>query len=428
MKKTILLICWILLLISGELRAANSTETTIYLDVLTNEDEKQANDTVTSKTIRIHFRLNRTEIDRAYMDNSYTLDYVDRVFAENSIEAGDYIVITGRASPEGPYRNNQRLARERALALKNYILQQHPQISDEQIVILSGGEDWDGLIAMIEKEETMPYRWELRQILASNQNREAQKQLLKKLDGGKAYKYLLQHVLPQLRESVTGTIYYRKGGLFDKALVKTDTIELLRVDTVYMEVPVWIERDCPERKPFMMAVKTNLLYDALLLPNLAIEIPFGRNNRNWSVEMEGNWSWWNTNADSYHYHRIQMAGLELRHWMGDRTQRRPLTGWYAGIYGYGGTYDLRLFAKKDTDKGQLSDLSYSAGLSLGYAMPIARKWNLEFELAAGYFGGEYKKYNHSTCEDGTFPWLSTHKRNYFGLTKAKVSIVWVIGK
>lgn len=387
--------------------------------------------TFPSKTISIYYRVDCSEIDRNYMDNAETLNTIDRIFAGNKLEEGDFIAITGTASPEGGFDNNQRLARERALSLKKYIKQRYPQIADSQIIILPNGEDWEGLVGMIEKDGNIPQRSQLLKILNSNLSREKQKNAIKKINGGETYEYLRTHILPYLRGSATGTIYTAKK----ESLVRADTLEIPCPDTVFVTKEI-IRIDTvrsvltPQKtkKPVMVAIKTNLLYDALLLPNLAIEIPFGKNNRNWSVELKGNWSWWNTNANNYNYHRIQMAGVELRHWVGSRAHYRPLTGWYGGVYAYGGTYDIRLFARKDTDKGELSDLSYSAGVSAGYVMPIADRWNLEFGLAAGYLGGEYKKYKHSTCTQGTFPWLSTHRRNYFGLTKANVSIVWIIGR
>lgn len=210
--------------------------------------------------------------------------------------------------------------------------------------------------------------------------------------------------------------------------VVVHTVEVVRVDTVYVDRLVYLPSSVDavrQKNPFYISVKSNLLYDAVLLPNLSVEIPFGR-KRNWSVAIDGNWSWWNTGADDYNYHRIQMAGIELRRWFANRTGN-PLNGWYAGIYGYGGDYDIRLFADDNSDIGQQSPWSYSGGLTLGYALPVGRRFNLEFGLGAGFLGGTYKKYTVSDCEDGVFPLLSTHRRSYFGLTKASVSLVWLIG-
>lgn len=227
---------------------------------------------------------------------------------------------------------------------------------------------------------------------------------------------------------IVDTAHFKK----EESFTQIDTAEIFHSDTIFIEEDTTsINTEYSEmiiqkqKRPFVMAIKNNLIYDIALLPNLAIEIPLGH-NYNWSVGIEGNWSWWNTNADSYHYHRIQIAGIELRRWFRKNTNN-SLNGYFIGLYGYGGTYDIRLFTSKSSDKGQLSNWSYSGGLTFGYAMPIAKRFNLEFGLGVGYLGGKYYKYTAEACEECTFPWQSTHQRNYIGLTKANISLVWLIG-
>lgn len=379
------------------------------------------------QTVRIHYRVNRTVIERDYMSNAQSLDLLDSVFTVHQVEDIAYIVITGCASPEGPSRNNDRLAEQRAAALKNHIMAKYPGLYDDQIVTIPRGENWDGLEAMIKNDENVPYREELLKIISSNTPREEQKRRMAALGGGRAYKYLHENILPHLRGGVSSMIYFR-----DRVSERVDTVYIVRVDTVYLDRPVGglvggdgsgLGRN--GKKPFYIAIKTNLVYDAALLPNLAVEIPFGRNYQ-WSAAVEGDWSWWDTGANKYNYHRVQMVGAELRRWFWNRSGN-PLNGWYAGLYGFCGDYDIRLFADKNSDIGQQSLWSYSGGVSFGYAMPVARRLNLEFGLGAGYFGGKYKKYDVSDCQDGVFPVLSTHRRNYIGVTKVNVSLVWQIG-
>lgn len=377
------------------------------------------------RTIRIYYHVNRTEIDASYMGNDSTLNTVNQLFDNTTLKDGDFIVITGSASPEGPLKNNQRLAIERALALQNYITQKYPGIKENQFILLPDAEDWTGLKEMVEEDKQVPFREQLLDILNSNLNTETQKKRIRRLAKGETYRYLLKHILPYLRGSATSTIYLKED-------IPVEPEVIVRVDTVYVEREVLrIDTVCPEKeilKPprnFVIAVKNNLIYDAALLPNLAVELPFGP-NYNWSVAVEGNWSWWNTNADSYYFHRIQIAGLELRRWFWNKTGN-PLNGWFVGAYGYGGTYDVRLFTSKNSDEGQLSNWSYSGGLTFGYALPLAERLNLEVGLGVGYFGGKYYKYTVGACDECVFPWKSTHRRSYIGLTKANISLVWLIG-
>lgn len=434
-----LFFCGILFFVGQNKSFAEQTVKDFYTSSYEQELEarkKTSADTVDAKAIHIDYRANETVIDADYIANAYALSVIDDIFTNYVIDDKFRMEITGQASPEGERANNLRLAIERASALKNYILKRYPAVDSTQITTVSLGEDWDGLKELIEQDPKVPHRKELLALLNSNQTYGSKKSKMKRIGGGKTNEYLLEYILPYLRGSVTGTIFLNneKSYSLDQArehMIKiTDTVEVLRVDTIYIEGErligyldqEWKEK---EKRPFYIAVKNNLLYDLALLPNLSIEIPFGY-NYNWSVGIEGNWSWWDSGAEKYNYHRIQMAGLEVRRWFFNWTGN-PLNGWYAGIYGYGGTYDLRLFAKEKKDKGVLSNWSYSAGATVGYAMPIGKRFNLEFGIGLGYLGGKYHKYNVSECADDVFPRISTHQRHYFGLTKANVSLVWQIG-
>ena len=71
----------------------------------------------------------------------------------------------------------------------------------------------------------------------------------------------------------------------------------------------------------------------------------------------------------------------------------------------------------------MADFNYSVGVSYGYSAPIGRKLSLDMGLSFGYIGGEYTKYDH---EDGCYVWLDDMRRNYIGVTRAEVSLVWQI--
>lgn len=443
MKYFRLFILFVFGVITSVVSAANTAEDdSSFVDLVVNVSDGQM-DTSVMQTVRLHYRVSQTSIERDYMNNAQVFEALDRVFVDRKVTDIAYIVILGSASPEGSSRNNDRLAEQRAASLKKYIITNYPGLCDEQIVVIPRGENWDGLESLIEKDKNVPYRAELLRILRSGLAREEQKRQIAAVGGGRPYKYLQQHIMPQLRGGISSMIYFR-----DRPMAAPDTVKIVRVDTVLVEKKIYVQHESElsqgssatpgtpgssasplprskEKKTFYIAIKNNLLYDAALLPNLSVEMPFGREYK-WSAAIEGDWSWWNSGASKYNYHRIQMAGVEVRRWFWNRS-KNPLNGWYAGLYGYGGDYDIRLFAKKNSDVGQQSLLSYSAGLTFGYAMPIGRRLNLEFGAGIGYFGGEYKKYDVNDCREGVFPVLGIYRRNYFGLTKASVSLVWHIG-
>lgn len=168
------------------------------------------------------------------------------------------------------------------------------------------------------------------------------------------------------------------------------------------------------------ALKTNLLFDAAITPNIEVERWFGRSAR-FSLMAEAWMPWWSNSDDSKVYELFN-AGLEWRVWMhhDNGYYRRPLTGHFLGLYGSGGYYDLQ-----HTDNGHRGEF-YSAGLTYGYACRIARRFNLEFSVSAGYVGGPYKSYHPMPGTDYLVLNHSDHL-NYWGPTKAKISLVWLIG-
>lgn len=203
---------------------------------------------------------------------------------------------------------------------------------------------------------------------------------------------------------------------------KPDTV--YKTDTVYITTTQYIhtEKLPKTRAPLYLAIKTNLLYDALLLPNLAVEWYMGKQ---WSLMLEGNWSWWTFDRpiQNWWYHRIQTGGVELRRWF---KSPYPLHGHALGVYSMIGNYDVRFFAEDEYTKGYLSNLSWSAGLSYTYSLPIARKLNLEFGLAIGYVGGRYYKYNYCMTHKH-WAQQGVYNRKYIGPTRVGVSLVWLLG-
>ena len=206
------------------------------------------------------------------------------------------------------------------------------------------------------------------------------------------------------------------------------------VDTVYIDPPKPVEAVEPEPvmddavieeerqivikeyKPFHMAFKTNLLYDAALVPNIGIEFHLGRR---WSLGGDWMYAWWKQDQKKRSW-RCYGGELELRKYFGRKSAERPLSGHHFGLYFQGATYDISVGGK-----GNLSKLSYGAGLEYGYSLPVSRSLNIDFGIGGGYFGGKYDVYEHSGSRN---EWISSNKRHWFGPTKLEISLVWIIGR
>lgn len=179
------------------------------------------------------------------------------------------------------------------------------------------------------------------------------------------------------------------------------------------------ERKAP-RRPFI-ALKTNLLFDLALMPNIEAEVPIG--NR-WSVNGELMFPWWLFEGDKYCL-QILSGGLEGRYWLGsrkNRDHRKVLIGHFLGLYAGGGKYDLQW-----NRNGYQGEFFIAAGISYGYNMPIARNLNLEFSLGIGLLRTDYEHY-HARDNYQTLLWQNNGRYTWIGPTKAKISLVWMLNR
>ena len=172
-----------------------------------------------------------------------------------------------------------------------------------------------------------------------------------------------------------------------------------------------------ELKPFYMGVKTNLLYDLALIPNVGVEFALGKR-----FSVVGNWmySWWKSDKVAW-YWRTYGGDLAVRWWFGKVAKEKPLQGHHIGPYGQIITYDFEL-----GKKGFLADKwSWSAGLEYGYSWPVGRRLNIDCTIGAGYHTGDFYEY---LPIDGHYVWQATKRRQYIGPTKLEVSLVWLLGR
>ncbi len=167
-----------------------------------------------------------------------------------------------------------------------------------------------------------------------------------------------------------------------------------------------------------MALSTNMLYDCLLVPNIGIRTSFaGR----YTVAADWMATW--LNDSRHHYYRIYGGDLDLSYRIGgaDRTTN-PFAGHHIGVYASIVYYDLQ---RGVSHRGVMSaKYNYAAGLSYTWSLPVARRFNIDFSIGIGYMWGKFKR--HTPIDDHDV-WLSTHRRSWFGPTRASVSLVWLIG-
>ena len=201
--------------------------------------------------------------------------------------------------------------------------------------------------------------------------------------------------------------------------IETDTLTFLQSGKTMYPQRNPVAASC-RRRP-LLALKTNLLFDAALMPNVEIEVPVGKR---WSVNGEYAFPWWQFDRGKYCM-QVLMGGLEGRYWLGSRKSREDrevLTGHFLGLYAGGGKYDLQW-----GEKGYQGEFFIAAGVSYGWATRIARHLHLEFNIGIGLLRMDYRHY-HARDNYQTLLWQENGKYTWFGPTKAKISLVWLLNR
>lgn len=382
-------------------------------------------------SIRIYFHQGKIGIDTCLYDNGQRLHQIYQRFStdrpdSSSSTAISKIVVIGGASPEGSIRLNRWLSEQRAQRLFDYVCHHYYPLPNTLRTSVFLGRDWKGLYRLAEDDVNIPYREEtletLRGIISEvdkGGSGENEMQVLRRLRAGASYNYMYRNLFPRLRSSVLH-VYYKDAR---KPLPPLDKFHIYKPEFPSLPVPgithlnTMYSKKKETSEPFYMGIKSNMLYDALLVPNIGVEFYLGKN---WSVT--GNWmyAWWK--SDHLHdYWRTYGGDVEIRRWLGKKAGEKPLTGHHIGVYGQIVTYDFELGGQ-----GFLGDKwSYGAGVSYGYSRPVARRLNIDFTLGIGCLRGQYKRY---LPIDTHYVWQSTHNGNWIIPTKVEISLIWLVGR
>lgn len=365
-------------------------------------------------TLNTSLRNNKESLNR--IEDSLKIHFADSLFVLKSIS------VVGGASPEGNIRLNQRLSIKRANNLFNYLSKTTP-LPEQAKTITYLGRDWQGLLKLVENDPDVPHRDDvielLRDIIARSKDGEkaTDKNLerLQRLHNGEPYRYMYRKLFPELRASSL-VLYYT----FGKHLYPIGAPEMALDPFTLAPKPMYVDV-VTEQTSFLMSLKTNLVYDALLIPNVGAEFYLGRN---FSTGINTMFGWWKNDKRSW-YRRAYGADIYARKWFGEQAKRQPLTGHHAGIYVAAFTHDIAQNGKGEIGGkpgGNIFDkANYSAGVEYGYSVPLTNRLNIDFTVGVGYMWGEYSKYKRI---DDCYVWQSTNNRNYIGPTKLEISLSW----
>lgn len=167
-----------------------------------------------------------------------------------------------------------------------------------------------------------------------------------------------------------------------------------------------------------LAVKSNLLSDALISPNAGVELLL---SSQWTLDVMA------------HYQPFASGdNRRWKHWLLQPEVRRwfcvPFAGHFVGAHLLGGRFnvgdvhlpfDMLKGARDSRYEGWLT----GAGISYGYHWVLAPHWSIEASLGIGAAFVRSDRYRCGHCGEKL---RSAKSQGYFGPTKAAISLVYMI--
>lgn len=125
----------------------------------------------------------------------------------------------------------------------------------------------------------------------------------------------------------------------------------------------------------MIAVRNNVLQDALMTPNLGIELVVGE-RKTISVNLMGNYKPWGKDM------KMIFLQPEYRYYFSGR----PMFKHFIGLGALAGSYDI-------TWKGKVYDgVALGGGITFGYVMKLGKRLNIDFHSGFGAIAYKQKEY------------------------------------
>lgn len=165
-------------------------------------------------------------------------------------------------------------------------------------------------------------------------------------------------------------------------------------------------------------IKNNLLGDATLSPNLALELGLGKKT---TFDLYGSYNPFEFKDKDNAVNDIRkfkhwLVQPEFRFWTCER-----FNGTFIGIHAHGGEFNVTniagiKFLKERRYEGWLA----GGGVTLGHQWILGKRWSLEAALGAGYAYIDYDKFECGECGNR----LKSGDYHYFGITRTVVSFCY----
>lgn len=367
----------------------------------------------------VYFRVNRTEIDSAYMGNAARIkDILStlRIISKDSSLRITEIFFCGTASPEGSYELNRRLARERLSSLER-LVRKEIDIPDSIVKRDDSYIPWDYLKSQV-RQSNLERRDSILAIIGeqpelvryNNSDRLVDHRIVKlqQLDNRRVWNQLQSMFFSHMRNAYVVLVTCRSKRVIppgpELELGRLNPLEtelsMPRIENINLYTPV------PQTRFF--ALKTNLLFDVALCANLGFELELWPK---WSLDIPV----WYSPYDITATRKVRLLAIqpEIRRWL-----KKAGEGHFFGLHTHVVGFNIAI-----NDHGRYQDPNHALwglGLSYGFAMHLdkAKHWGLEFNIGAGFAEYDYDVYENR--KDGAL--LRSGSALYWGITRAGITL------
>lgn len=365
------------------------------------------------------------------------------------------VILRGAASPEGPWRVNQRLGQARTKSLVNFLKSQSAfPISDSLMSAKSEAEDYRLLCRQMMLKGDPDYS--LVAILCDKYlgigRQDILKRKLMQIRGGRLWRRLLKEYFPGLRATrlMLTVKKFEPAPVAQQPVVIAPPVMVEKaapaiLDTVYEDYRI------PRRE--LLSVKTNLLFYGVYMPfgydrycpipNVAIE--YYPMHGHFTLGASLDFPWW-VNYKRHKFFEVRNYQVEGRYYFKtnesngtnetNETYKGPaFKGFYVQAYGHVGVFEIGL----NVDRGYKGE-GFGGGFGAGYVMPISKKghWRLEFAAQFGYLYVKHDpfqfEYRGIELHDGLYyyDWVRPasefkkrqYRYTYFGPTRVGVTLTY----
>ena len=414
-----------------------------------------------SDRARLNYGFSETGLDTVFMRNSASIrrlkGFFDNVRINPDVSVKK-VVITSFASMEGDVISNRRFIAERNATARD-LVKRLSGLPDSLITCIDGGIAWDHLRDSVDRSD-MQYKEEVLYII-DNQPEEtwkdgtlvdSRRKRLMDFQGGEPYRYLRARFFPHFRYSRIRIIY--TGNLDEKTLsgIEENTVMTDRAgdygdglnveieqDTVSVQEPQdsTIKKDTaaalqpadtialpdtakavktagtdrPMEKLPILGVKTNAIFLFAGVANAGVEARIGKH---FSIDFPVVYSPY-TIKNNYRLRALAFQP-EFRFWFKGYTE-----GHFLGLTGNFAWFNIAL-SNNNRYQDSADRPLMGAGISYGYSWKILPFLSLEFTIGAGYANIHYDVFYN--VENGIQ--YNSGVKNYWGLTKAGISVVYII--